>query len=224
MTTDRPWVTRVRAVIADRRTRLLLVEDGDRHRLPFVEVEGTDDELPTIRAALAGFTGLETIVVRAIERSVHEEQKVVDVALELEPLGAETPVGGAVWLPAPELDDLLSDDDRALVTRYMDDRPPPERPHWARRGWFSEAALWIEETLAARGRDITAPIEQISSWCISSILRADTEAGRVFFKATAPSPLFVDEGTVLKAGTREKFNLVQISASANLEFLLFVVC
>ena len=194
--TDRPWVTRVRAVIADRRTRLLLVEDGDRHRLPFVEVEGTDDELPTIRAALAGLTGLETIVVRAIERSVDEEQKVVEVALELEPLGAETPVGGAVWLPAPELDDLLSDDDRALVTRYMDDRPPPERPHWARRGWFSEAALWIEETLAARGRDITAPIEQISSWCISSILRADTEAGRVFFKATAPSPLFVDEGTV----------------------------
>jgi len=46
--TDRPWVTRVRAVIADRRTRLLLVEDGNRHRLPFVEVEGTDDELPTI--------------------------------------------------------------------------------------------------------------------------------------------------------------------------------
>jgi len=196
--TDRPWVTRVRAVIADAGARLLLVEDGDRHRLPFVEVEGTDDELPTIRAALAGLTGLETIVVRAIERSVDEDRNVVEVALELEPLGSATTLAGTVWLPAPELDDLLPDDDRALVTRYVDDRPPPERPQWARRGWFSEAALWIEETLAARGRDTTAPIEQISSWCISSILRAGTDAGRVFFKATAPSPLFVDEGTVTR--------------------------
>ena len=194
--TDRPWVTRVRAVIADPGARLLLVEDGDRHRLPFVEVEGTDDELPTIRAALAGLTGLETIVVRAIERSVDEDRKVVEIALELEPLGSATTLAGTVWQPTPELDDLLPDDDRALVTRYVDDRPPPERPQWARRGWFFEAALWIEETLAARGRDTTAPIEQISSWCISSILRAETDAGRVFFKATAPSPLFVDEGTV----------------------------
>ena len=196
--TDRPWVTRVRAVIADPRARLLLVEDGDRSRLPFVEVEGTDDELPTIRAALAGLTGLETIVLRAIERSVDEERKIVEVALELEPLGCATKLAGTVWQPALELDYLLPDDDRALVTRYVDDRPPPERPHWARRGWFSEATLWIEETLAARGRDTTAPIEQISSWCISSILRAETDAGRVFFKATAPSPLFVDEGTVTR--------------------------
>ena len=47
-----------------------------------------------------------------------------------------------------------------------------------------------------RQRFAVASIEQVSSWCISSILRAETKDGRVFFKATAPSPLFVDEGTV----------------------------
>ena len=197
--TDRPWVTRVRAVIADPAARLLLVEDGDRHRLPFVEVEGTDDELPTIRAALAGLTGLETIVVRAIERSVDEERKVLDLGLELEPLGVAATAEGGIWTSPTELDEVpLSRDDSALVARYAADRPPPERPHWARRGWFSEAALWIEETLAARGRDTTAPIEQVSSWCISSILRTETQDGRVYFKATARSPLFVDEGTVTR--------------------------
>jgi Phosphotransferase enzyme family len=195
--TDQPWVARVRAVIADHGGRLLFVENDDRHRLPFVEVERTDEELPAIREALAGLTGVETIVVRAIERSVDEERKVLELALELEPLGITTSTPRAVWRSAEELDGLrLTDDDRALVKLYAADRPPPERPLWARRGWFAEAALWIEETLARHGRGTAAPIEQVSSWCISSVLRAETEDGRVFFKATAHSPLFVDEGTV----------------------------
>jgi hypothetical protein len=195
--TDQPWVARVRAVISDHGGRLLFVENGDLHSLPFVEVEGTDDELPAIRAALAGLTGLETIVVRAIERSVDEERKVLELALELEPLGVATSTARAVWRSSAELDGLrLTDDDRVLVKLYAADRPPPERPQWARRGWFAEAALWIEGTLARHGRGTVASIEQVSSWCISSILRAETKDGRVFFKATAPSPLFVDEGTV----------------------------
>jgi len=197
--TDQSWVARVRGVVADAEGHVLLLAAGDRHRPPFVDVEGTDDELPAIRAALASLTGVETVVVRAIERSADEERKVLDLGLELEPLGVAATAEGGIWTSPTELDEVpLSRDDSALVARYAADRPPPERPHWARRGWFSEAALWIEETLAARGRDTTAPIEQISSWCISSILRAVTDAGRVFFKATAPSPLFVDEGTVTR--------------------------
>lgn len=197
--TDQPWVARIRAVISDHGDRLLFVETGDGHRLPFVEVEGTDDELPAIREALAVLTGLETTVLRAIERSVDDERRVLELALELEPLGVATSTARTVWRSAAELDGLrLTDDDRALVKLYTADRPPPERPQWARRGWFAEAALWIEGTLARQGRGTTAPIEQVSSWCISSLLRAETEDGRVFFKATAPSPLFVDEGTVTR--------------------------
>ena len=69
---------------------------------------------------------------------------------------------------------------------------------WARRGWFTEASTWIERTLAERGRRTIGPVEQRSNWCISSILRAPTQSGDVYFKATAASPLFVDEGTVTR--------------------------
>jgi hypothetical protein len=199
--TEQGWVARVRAVIADGEARVLFLED-DRLCLPFVEVEGTDDPiefLPVIREALAGLTGVETIVVRTIERAVDEERKVLELGLELEPVGVASAPARAGWRSAKELDGLrLSDDDRSLVTRHAADRPPPERPPWAHRGWFAEASRWIEDALAEHGRSAIAPIEQISSWCISSILRAEAEDGRIYFKATARSPLFVDEGTVTR--------------------------
>lgn len=197
--TDESWVARVRGVVADADGRVLLLADGDRRRLPFVEVEGTDDELPAIREALAGLTGVETVVVRAIERSADEERKVLDLGLELEPLALAATAEGGIWISPTELDAArLSRDDSALVARYATDRPPPERPQWARRGWFAEAAGWMDETLARHGRSTIAPVEQVSSWCISSILRTETRDGRVYFKATARSPLFVDEGTVTR--------------------------
>ena len=190
------WRARVRGVIADGDGRLLLVENGDRHRLPFVEVDGMDDELVPIREALAGVTGLETVVLRTIERSRDDDRKALELVLELEPLGGST-AASAVWLSGAELHGLeLTDHDRAAVMRFESDQPPPERRRWARRGWFLEAAAWIEDALGRHGRSTTAPIQQVSSSCISSILRAETEGGRIFFKATARLPLFVDEGAV----------------------------
>ena len=63
--TEQGWVTRVRAVIADGDARVLVLEDGDGACLPFVEAEGTEvsnEFLPVIREALAGVTGVETIM------------------------------------------------------------------------------------------------------------------------------------------------------------------
>ena len=201
--TEQGWVARVCAVIADADARVLLLEGGDGPCLPSVEVEGTDDPvefLPVIREALAGITGVETSVVRTIERTVDEEHKVLELDLELAPVGDTTPSAVGVWRSANELAGVrMSEEDRALIARHAADLPPPERPPWAHRGWFAEASRWIEDALAEHGRSAIAPIEQISSWCISSILRAETENGRVYFKATARSPLFVNEGIVTRA-------------------------
>jgi Phosphotransferase enzyme family len=198
--TDDRWTTRVQAVLEDGEGRVLVLDGGERWRLPSVEVEGTDDELPTIREAIAETVGIDSIVVRPLERRVDEEQKVLDLALSLEPLERSAiPGSGAEWRAAVELvASPVSERDRSLLERVLSDRPPPERPQWARRGWFAEAGAWIEETVAAYGRSLTAPVEQLSNWCISSILRAETAEGRVYFKATATSPLFVDEGTVTR--------------------------
>jgi len=186
-------------VIADDEARLLFLEEGDGHRLPCAEVERTWDDLTVVREAVAKLTGVEAIVVRTIERTVDEERKVLELDLELEAVVGARALSHAGWRSANEVAAVrLSEEDRLLIARHASDRPPPERPPWARRGWFAEASRWIEDALAEHGRRAIAPIEQISSWCISSILRAETEDGRVYFKATARSPLFVDEGTVTR--------------------------
>ena len=195
------WVARVRALIADDDGRVLVLEQDGRTLLPSVEIEGTDDELNELgRAALAALTGFGTVVVRSLVRSVDGEQKVAELGLELEPVATpSSPAPGAVWRTGEELAGAeLADDDRSLVGLHSADRPPPERPDWMRRGFFAEASAWIDDALASQGRERVGPVEQISNWCISSILRAGTEAGRVYFKATADSPLFVDEGTVTR--------------------------
>jgi hypothetical protein len=203
---DQPWSVRVRAVIADGDARVLYLGDGDVPRLPFIEVESPDDPvelLPVIRDALGRLTGIDAIVVRTIERVPDEERKVLELDLALEPVGVATPSASAKWHSATSLDSLrLSDDERALLTRYTAGRPPPERPPWAYPGWFAEASQWIEDALAERERSALGPVEQISSWSISSILRTETEAGRVYFKATAALPLFANEGTVTQGLAR----------------------
>jgi len=198
--TDDHWTTHVQALLEDDEGRVLVLEDGGNWQLPSVDVEGTWDELRAICAALAEVVGIDSIVVRALERRVDEERKVLDIALLLEPRDPSAiPRSGAAWRDAVDLDtEALSERDRSLVERALADRPPPERPQWAQRGWFAEATAWIEETVGACGRMLTAPVEQMSNWCISSILHAETEEGRVYFKATAPSPLFGDEGTVTR--------------------------
>ena len=194
------WVARVRALIVDAEDRVLLLDEGDGYALPRVEVGFTDEELPAIRAALAELVGVDAITLRSIERSVDEERKILELALEVEPLAVSpTSASQPVWRFAADSEGLpLSESDRSLIELHRADRPPPERPQWTRRGWFAEASAWIHEVLGECGRSAVGPVEQISNWCISSILRTETDDGTAFFKATARSPLFVDEGTVTR--------------------------
>jgi homogentisate 1,2-dioxygenase len=45
-------------------------------------------------------------------------------------------------------------------------------------------------------------VEQVRVWSMSCVLRVPTADGLVFFKATAGSPLFVDEGRVMRGLSR----------------------
>lgn len=193
------WNSRVHGLLRDAEGRVLVTDAGGQPRLPFVEVAGAaDDELPDVIEAFATVIGAGVVVVRPVWRSPDEEKRVLELGLELEPRGSvTTPPPGTAWVSPHEVAALmLPTRDAELVEKLLADEPPPERPPWSRRGWFAEVTTWIDDALAERGRRTTAPVEQVSTWCISSILRAPTEQGHVFFKATARSPLFVDEGTV----------------------------
>ena len=64
---------------------------------------------------------------------------------------------------------------------------PVLRAPWSRVGWHARATAWVLDRLAERGRSPTGPIEQVRHWGISALMRVETAAGRVWFKAVFPS-------------------------------------
>ena len=57
---------------------------------------------------------------------------------------------------------------------------------WTRPGWFAQAEAWIIAQLDRLHCIRLAPIEQLSSWSLSCILRVRTLAGMVYMKALPP--------------------------------------
>jgi hypothetical protein len=192
-------ITRVVGLVRDAEGRVLVHRDA----LPHADVEGySDDEMRRVHSAFSDLLGLETVVVRTIATTLDDERYVVEVALELEPL---VPTLDGRWLaPGDPARSALPPPDQELVERLFADEGHPLRPSWAHPGWFSGTADWLDDALDGIGRARTGPVEQISNWCISSILRAPTAEGDVYVKATARLPLFVDEGAVTR-GLAERF-------------------
>jgi Phosphotransferase enzyme family len=105
------------------------------------------------------------------------------------------------WVSRDDLDGLrLKDEDqRPLLEAYLDalerDDVPPERPPWARPGWLGAVREWLEREAARLGHAVIA-IEQVKQWSISAVLRVRTDGPDLWFKVSAPLPLFVDEAAV----------------------------
>ena len=120
--------------------------------------------------------------------------------LELSDPGWSPPAHGR-WAARGDLDGLrLKDEEqRSLLEGYLDalerDDVPPERPPWARPGWLGGVREWLERETARLGHTVLA-IEQVKTWSISTVLRVRTDGPTLFFKVSAPLPLFVDEAAV----------------------------
>ena len=192
--------------------RALLLPSERGWSLPCVELDNfSDDDLRHAQRAFEELLGTPVTILRYVARNLDREQRLLEVVDVLEPLDTDwkLPVG-AEWMDRSSLSSLRlgHEEHREILLRALDASAsgvvPPERAPWAREGWLVEAAEWIEESLSALGRPPTGRLEQIRAWCLSSLLRVPTAAGAVFFKATAGSPLFVDEGTVMR-GLAELF-------------------
>ena len=67
---------------------------------------------------------------------------------------------------------------------------PGSGPPWTAPGWLETAEHWLRSRMDTLGRPLTGPVRQVHAWELSSVLRAPTTRGDVYFKATADSPLF----------------------------------
>ncbi|MCI0398116.1 MAG: aminoglycoside phosphotransferase family protein [Chloroflexi bacterium] len=74
---------------------------------------------------------------------------------------------------------------------------PIALPPWTQPGWLEEASAWILTELEGQGIRVSGPIEQphVRPW--STVLRAPTRVGDVYFKAAAPA--LVHEPALIEA-------------------------
>ena len=182
--------------------RLLAVRTGGRWRLPRVLVR-RGVWVATAEVAVPAFEqrlGTRPWLLRQLWFAEDEERERIETVYELALVDEEwEPPAHGRWVGRGDLDRLHDDAHRQLLDAYLDalerDEVPPERPPWALLAWRDEVRVWLEVELPRLGRRLVG-LEQVKQWSISSVLRVRTDGPDLYFKVSAPLPLFVEEGTV----------------------------
>ena len=146
--------------------------------------------------------GTKPWLLRQLHFEEHEEAKRFEAVFELALRDtAWRPPANGRWIGRTDLDGLrLRDEDqRGLLAAYLDARVrnevPEQRVPWACPGWVDEVRGWLEHELARLGHSLLG-IEQRKQWSISSVLCVRTSGPDLYFKVSAPLPLFVEEASV----------------------------
>jgi hypothetical protein len=196
-----------RVLIPDQTRSKLLVSTGPRPSLPTWSLP--DPELNrTIREARErhGIQAPLLRIVRVIGDPLHGETN--ETLLEFDaPRDGWPPPAGFDWLPFDDVSATSVDagpfaaDIEAWLTELRSGETPPLRPAWARPGWLEATTDWLAGELRRHGRTIRGPVEQLSSWAISSSLAMETDSGRVVLKSVPA--LFGHEPALTQALARQ---------------------
>jgi Ser/Thr protein kinase RdoA (MazF antagonist) len=102
------------------------------------------------------------------------------------------PPSGTSWLALEDADAStlapveLRDDVERWIAEQRGAPVPEARPAWSRSGWLPGVVHWMRETTTACGLRPTGDVEVVEHWPLSSVLRLETDGGKVFFKAVFP--------------------------------------
>ena len=193
-----------RALVPNAARTSVLVVAGERASLPSWSVEDPDPA-DILRAARAsGITAPFLREVRQDGDSLHDDE--VRSLLEFD-VADGTATDGLTWMP---FDDVLAgrldagpfgEDVAAWVEEVRSGAVAAARADWARPGWYARTVEWLDATMTRLGRPLIGPVEQLSSWPVSSFLGATTDAGQVVVKASPA--LFAHEPALTQALHRE---------------------
>jgi hypothetical protein len=212
---DDGWRASIRwVVVHPDQPRVLLARRDGGLGLPEVERPGQvwigdpGDVLPSLRALLGG----DAVLLRCLEEVEDPSTRVQRVTMLATARAPAAPEGTA-WLDRADLTAAATgtedtagttagDPDLALAARVAaelaDGRLPTGLQPWAAPGWHAQAEDWLAAEMDRLGRPLTGPVEQVRVWELSCVLRAPTGAGDVWFKTSIASPLFVNEGVVMR--------------------------
>ena len=159
-------------------TEILLATSGRGWALPCLEVEGVLDPYDTARLAALVRTELGITCEPLYAMNVDEaEQHLVLAATVPEPGNS----GG--WFSVERARRHLDDDrQRGLVTAQGTMTGTSLIP-WLDSAFRMKAMAWMTDQLSARDMRITSEIEHVTTSFTGWIMRADTGAGHVYFKA-----------------------------------------
>ncbi|MDH4339328.1 MAG: aminoglycoside phosphotransferase family protein [Thermoleophilia bacterium] len=169
---------------------LLARTDTDAPTLPHVRGRpGAPGAVESVRREL----GLESAYLRLARVLFDEGRKPIGSLHEFDaPSGAWSPPVGTSWSDLDRADvaalappELAGDVER-WIAEQLGAPVPDARPSWSRPGWLAQASLWIRETATACGLRPTGDLEVVGHWPLSSVLRLETDGGKVFFKAVFP--------------------------------------
>jgi hypothetical protein len=173
--------------------RLLLIRHGDDWKLPRIAsaTDTSDAKVLTasvLNEAMSEQYGLSTSLLRCLFQRPSKDGDGIVRAYALEHHGdADAIPEGAMWTNALELDDLFLShvDDRMALSAWAESFTSSSESHadWYAPGWWDEAMSWIDQALAEKGITREGPPEQVRSWTLSSVIRASTTSGGIYFKA-----------------------------------------
>jgi hypothetical protein len=201
--TDDGWRARIRWVVVhpDQPRVLLALREG-APALPEAERPGQVwlGDPGEVVAPLRELLGGDAVLLRCLEEDEDPSARVQRLTVLAAALAPAAPQGTA-WVGRADL--AGTGPDLALAARVAadleDGRPPAGLQPWADRGWHAQVKEWLAAELERLGRPLTGPVEQVRVWELSCVLRAPTTAGDVWFKTSIASPLFVNEGVVMRA-------------------------
>jgi aminoglycoside phosphotransferase (APT) family kinase protein len=205
---DEGWRTRIRWVVAHPTDPKVLVDRPDGAKaLPVAERPGRlwSGDPTAVLPSLDELLGAEAVLLGRLEEDEDPAARRQRATLLAVPRAATPPPAGMAWLGAGDLAaaSTPAGGDAALAARVTGELagggPGAAVQPWAARGWFDQAAAWLAAATERAGRPLTGPVRQVRVWELSCLLRAPTATGDVWLKANIASPLFVNEGVVMRA-------------------------
>jgi hypothetical protein len=168
---------------------LMIPAGGGTWTLPAVEHD--DEWFAYASTAVArGATELYGIPMMALREHTVADCRVCELEIQAPQWTAPA---GTRWVASDDLaatalePAILSSLLREWLLEQKSDAIPIVRPPWERRGWYAEAARWILSECSRLGYAPSRPVEQLkAAWSSSSILRINTSAGDLYFKAVYP--------------------------------------
>jgi hypothetical protein len=169
-------------------SEILLFPNGSAWTLPRIEVNSQQRLAEQLTAEVARAWGLEAYCLFVPSAGASDANREARYALMESVRNNDKQQAGTYWVPLsvaisschPEEASAIRDALAKLNSHAKGERPG----EFARPGWLSELFRWAQDQIAPLGLRLTGAFRQLNASPTFSLIRLETNAGALWFKAT----------------------------------------